>query len=117
MAPRNPRRAALARIAEMKRWLAAVGRTWDQSQTTYDMTSQEVDDHWGPRTIQQAVWRPVREDEKVENDPEKWIELIDYARALGVRAQELADFAEEQHRAAQRRQGTGRPGLPGGRFL
>lgn len=96
---RNPRRIARERLAEMKRWLRGASLTWDQDQRTYDMVRT-------PKG-RQAVWRPRREDEKAENWPTAWQELIDYMRAVEVRARELREFAEIQQRAAERRRTGG----------
>lgn len=96
----NPRRVALKRLAEMKRWLRGATQTWDQDQRTYDMTRTSTG-------MRQAVWRPRREDEKAENWPTAWQELIDYMRAVEVRARELREFAEVQKRAAERRRADG----------
>lgn len=98
----NPRRAALAELRTLARWLRHMIRVWNQDQTVYD-------DQGGPDPETgswQVKHRPLRAEEKRENQPERWAELARYAEGIAGLADALAVFAREQKALAERRAAT-----------
>lgn len=81
---RNPRVLVVEINEHMKRTLAWLGRRWSTSMITYDV----VDGN--------PKWRTKRPDEMPENDPAEWTKLAEYARAVALTAERLADFADLQ---------------------
>lgn len=81
---RNPRRLALAELRAILREVRPLMSYWNQDQT------------------HRVLQRPLREDEKRENDYAAWVNLEKWARVIATRATRLADFAAAQaHRVAR----------------
>lgn len=89
---RLPRRLVVAQLREVKGYLGLLVDAWDERQTVVEHTGTS---RYG--------WRKRTDAEKVENDPQAWTRLSEWARHLAKILTKLADFADEQRIEAEKR--------------
>lgn len=76
---KNPRRVVLVNLREVKRLSAEMVRTWDQSMIKYD-----------------PIPRAVMPEEKHENNPDRWTQLIQFMDAIILKAGQIRGFAVDR---------------------
>lgn len=86
---RNPRRVVLDALRLLNRNTRTMVSRWDQAMTTYDKTVTRADGRSGD-------WRPLRDDEKNENNANEWQLLIEHMDANIRVATSVRDFAIRQ---------------------
>lgn len=85
---RNPRVVAREKMMEAKRWLNTMTTVWDSSGYTYDKVVTDG------RTNYKR--RPIRDDERAENDANRLRDLITYMNGVIVRCEEVRAIARER---------------------
>lgn len=85
---RNPRVVAREKMMEAKRWLSTMTLVWQSTSYTYDRV--ETDGRVNHKR------RPIREDERVENQPDQLRQLVHYMMAIQQRCEEVEQIARER---------------------
>lgn len=102
---KNPRRAALARLAEIRDGVKWIINSLTVTSTVYEpVTKTYTEQHTGAvREYQDSNPRPRRYEEYPENKPANWSALYAEADRLVALASELRQFAaEEYHKTVAR---------------